>query len=190
MYCPKCGQQLPEGLRFCSRCGFPLDAVALLLARDGILPTDVPEESGKRSLSPRRKGLRQGVALMFIGLVLTPILAVLVGPPHGDPFGLPFALIPLSAIIGFWGGLLRILYALIFQEGAPRAPGVSALPYAAPGASAQLGHGPRASALPPPQSVPATGWRSSTNTAELAHPPSVTEGTTKLLHHEDDANRS
>jgi hypothetical protein len=39
MFCPKCSQsQSSEEMRYCSRCGFPLEAVALLITHDGNLP--------------------------------------------------------------------------------------------------------------------------------------------------------
>ena len=39
MFCPQCGQQQVTGvIRFCSRCGFPLDGVIQLLSNGGALP--------------------------------------------------------------------------------------------------------------------------------------------------------
>ena len=39
MYCPQCGQQqLSDNLRFCSRCGFPLEVVLQILGTGGMLP--------------------------------------------------------------------------------------------------------------------------------------------------------
>ena len=39
MYCPQCShEQGLEEMRFCSRCGFPLAGVAMLLENSGIIP--------------------------------------------------------------------------------------------------------------------------------------------------------
>jgi predicted amidophosphoribosyltransferase len=41
MFCPKCNQQqASDEMRFCARCGFPLSAVADLIAHNGV-PTKV-----------------------------------------------------------------------------------------------------------------------------------------------------
>jgi hypothetical protein len=181
MHCPQCGQQQLSGeLRFCSRCGFPLGGVVGLMANGGNLPTF---EAGttKRRHSPRYEGVRQGVIMFFIGAVLVPLLGIL-NAFQGDNANVLDLLVPISAILFFVGGLMRILYALIFEDGAP-APQVhsAALPYVPPAASSQLGVGARGTALPPAQSIPVSSWRQRTNTAEIVHPPSVTEHTTRLL---------
>ena len=65
MFCPQCGQQQVTGvIRFCSRCGFPLDGVIQLLGNGGMLPVyrsaDEPVQ-----ISPRRKGVKQGGCCSF-----------------------------------------------------------------------------------------------------------------------------
>ena len=76
MYCPQCGQQqLSDNLRFCSRCGFPLEAVLQILATGGMLPTLTPK--GTAEPSPRRKGVKQGALMMLLGVILVPLLGVL-----------------------------------------------------------------------------------------------------------------
>ena len=180
MYCPQCGQQqVTEETRFCARCGFPLVGVMDLLAHGGILP--VREESSPDKTSPRRKGIHQGLLMMFIGVLLTPVLAIL-----SDLF-VPDILVPLSAIIFFWGGILRILYALIIEKSAAPSKQEAVPAYVPPSMPAQLGPTARPSALPPQRSTPVTGWRQRTDTSELVPPPSVTENTTRLLDKEPES---
>ena len=67
MFCPQCGQQqLPGVVRFCSRCGFPLDGVMQLLASGGMMPM-YREPEGPKVESPRRKGVKQGGMLFLYG---------------------------------------------------------------------------------------------------------------------------
>lgn len=178
MYCPQCGQQQASTeMRFCSRCGFPLAGVVELLASGGLLNSSGEPQTQK--MSPRRKGVQQGVLMMLIGAVLVPILAVFNYFQHGpNIFDL---LVPLAAVICFAGGLVRILYATFFEESAPSLK-QDASAYVPQPAPAQLNVGARVNALPPLQSTPVQDFMPRrANTAELVRPPSVTENTTRLL---------
>jgi hypothetical protein len=187
MYCPQCGQQqaLSE-MRFCSRCGFPMGGVAELLAQGGALRSG-DEQPQEQALSPRRRGVRQGVMMMLLGAVIVPVLAILnsftLGPSILD------LLVPISAVICFAGGMMRILYAILFEQSAPEVK--RDLPvYVPPVTPAQLNAGVRTSALPPVQSRPVSDFTPRrANTAELVQQPSVTENTTRLLD-EDKAERN
>lgn len=198
MYCPHCGQQqLSNETRFCSRCGMPLHAVAQLLANNGTLDGLIPQTSADnippRRLSPRQKGLRQAAMLFFIGVLLTPILGVL-----SEAIDSLELLVALCAIVCFVGALVRLMYALLFEERYPASPikqdHALNLPAARP-ASFVPGPGDRAAPayLPPSQQSqqifsvvdvqrqkqPGASRR---DTDELASPPpSVTENTTRLL---------
>jgi hypothetical protein len=176
MHCPQCGQQQISGeVRFCKSCGFPLDSVRKLLASGGISPT-IEKESPAPRQSPRRQGVRQGFILLFIFVVSVPLYG-LIGRQV-------MALPPLFLI----AGLMRILYAIIFQEGAPRKKEQdSSLPDVAPSTIDQSGTATRGTALPPAQSVPVTAFHARrVNTREMVNPPSVTEHTTKLLNESPD----
>ncbi|HEX8708114.1 MAG TPA: zinc ribbon domain-containing protein [Pyrinomonadaceae bacterium] len=177
MYCPQCGQkQVSDDVRFCSRCGFPLAGVLELLTSGGVLPVRLAEGQ-ETDLSPRRKGVRQGVMMMLMGAVIVPILAVLDSFEHG-PSTLD-RLVPLAAILFFAGGLMRIIYAIVFEQNTARSQALPA--NISPAMPSQLNAGMRAGALPPPQSTPVPVFRPQAgNTAELV-PPSVTENTTRLL---------
>lgn len=79
MYCPQCGQlQTSELVRFCSRCGFLLEAVSAVLAGRGMAPRYV--QPGPKVLSPRSKGVRQGALMMLSTLFVVPVLAIIIVP--------------------------------------------------------------------------------------------------------------
>src|ERR1041385_3240374 len=165
MFCPQCGQQQVNGIiRFCSRCGFPLDAVIQLLANGGSLPAyRSPDEPVP--VSPRRKGVKQGSLLLLSGAVIVPILAMFAS---FSTFVLPQMLAALAAIICFIGGPLRMFYAAVFEEGAPkpvRMYGPAPMPQ-------QFAPHAQHNALPPPPPArPQPSWRARPNTAELVNPP-------------------
>ena len=150
-----------------------------VLAHGGMLPQYQPP-AGEKKISPRRKGVKQGVQLMLLGALLVPIFGVMSAwaPGRLDNFFAFWA--ALTAVICFVGGPLRMLFAAIFEEGAPKyqfpmAPTYN--PTALPPA--------RASALPAPPAVnPASQWRQRPQTAEIVQPPSVTDSTTRLLDKE------
>jgi len=183
MFCPQCGQQQAVSeMRFCSRCGFPLGGVAELLANGGVLQSAGGEELREQALSPRRRGVKQGVVMMLLGSVIVPILGILNSYQEDTP--LLDILVAVSAIIFFAGGLMRILYSLLFE---PLTPGINrdALADVPPVSPATLNARPHVSALPPAQSIPVSDFTPRRmNTAELMHPPSVTENTTRLLDEE------
>lgn len=185
MYCPQCGQQqVSDSLRFCSRCGFPLEVVLQVLATGGMLPSyqQIPEN---REPSPQRKGVKQGALLILLGAIIVPILGVLNSFNGGNLFDI---LTPMAAIFFFVGGVIRMLYAALFEEGKtyPR----QIMPaYAPPPIPAQFHTPQRGSALPPAPAQAPTGWRSRPNTAEIFQPPSITENTTRLLDKDDPANQ-
>ena len=178
MFCPQCGQQITASLRFCSRCGFPLESVFQVLATGGLLPSFAGPVS--KELSPRRKGVKQGALLLLLGVILVPLLGVLSSFNAGNLFDI---LTPMAAIFFFLGGLLRMLYAGLFEEGAPRYRPMMPT-YAPPVMPPQFQATPRAGELPPP-AVPPPTWRTRPNTAEIFQPPSITENTTRLLDKDD-----
>ena len=110
MFCPQCGQQQVTGvIRFCSRCGFPLDGVIQLLNNGGNLPMyRSPDEPVP--VSPRKKGVKQGGLLLLSGAVLVPILGIF--SSYSDSRFLEI-LTALAAIICFMGGPLRMLFAAV-----------------------------------------------------------------------------
>lgn len=172
MHCPRCGQeQFSTEVHFCNSCGFSLDRVKELLVADSVPPA--PEkESRQPGESPRRKGVRQGVRLFIICLLMAALTS---RSNNGRGDFLP--------MIFFMAALLRIIYAVIFQEGAPRKKKQDDSLPTAPITTEQLGTAARRSALPPSPGVPVAAFKTRrVNTAEMVPPPSVTEHTTKLLN--------
>jgi hypothetical protein len=195
MFCPNCGQrQTSNDARFCNACGFALNAVTDLLASGGRGHWRPPEATHQvqpalpAALTPRQKGIRQGVMLMLSTFLLVPLLAI---------FGvallnLPGEIVALAAIGCPVGGMLRLVYALLLESNVPAAP--ESAPAAAyvppPTIPDYLGAPVQNASLPPPQStpVPAPARPQRYNTGELVEPPrtSVTDHTTRLLYKQPD----
>lgn len=183
MHCPNCGQQqISDETKFCSRCGMPLGLVAELLAHGGFLP-QLADLYKKKTILNRRNGV--GFSLMwclFFLLIMAPLWGIM------DVDELAGA----SAVIGIFGGLMFLVASLVFLDKSPKG---FELPAADP-ANAKSLHGRAGqAALPPQQSVPVNsyappsgGWRTP-DTGEIAHPPSITEPTTKLLKKEQDRDQ-
>ena len=180
MFCPQCGQQQVNGIiRFCSRCGFPLDGVIHLLNNGGNLPMyRSPDEPVQ--ISPRKKGVKQGGLLLLIGAVLVPILGIFANYSGSSFLEI---LTALAAVICFMGGPLRMLFAAVFEEGAPKPVRMYGAPAPMPMPQQFAPPAPH-NALPPPPVRSQPSWRARPNTAELVNPPSVTENTTRLLEKE------
>lgn len=191
MFCPQCGSRRASAdVVYCSNCGFPLGGVQQLLANNGALPSALKAadegkphsrldlvlnggDSGATRFSPRRRGINHGLLLWMIGAVLVPLSVVLTQTLELGP-----ALTVTLAILLFVGGLMRMLYALLIQEGGRQTdkrmtdensspiytPPIVAPPSALPASSAK--------------SIPSFKHRT---TAELVQPASVTDHTTRLL---------
>jgi len=183
MHCPRCGQQqVSEQTRFCSRCGFLLTGIAQVIENDGQVP-----QSGTffAAGSPRRRGVMQGVFFFLLTFLVVPIVAISTAFLGIEPF-----MVAISAVLFFMGGLLRVVYALMFESGAP---GGKTLEEKVLGNTPLFAEKQRAHELPPAQSIPvstyapppgAGNWR---DTNDLAPTPvSVTDSTTKLLEREPD----
>lgn len=166
MYCPKCSQQQSsDEMRYCSRCGFPLAGVALLLESGGIIPR--VEISDPRP-APRRKMMRESVYLTLGAWVVA--LVSTFAWDSGGPFENIARVWSLAFFLLGIIGLLRFLYAFLF---------VKDLPLPAP--ERAIFEAPGRTALPPQQSIPASDYPRRSNTKEMAPRPSVTENTTRLL---------
>ena len=177
MYCPRCGQQqATDSMRFCSRCGFPMEGTMHLLANGGLIP-QYQHNVEPKGPSPRRRGVKQGALLMLIGAILVPILGVMSGFAPGRLENVFAFFCALAAIICFLGGPLRMLFAGIFEEGAPQPQYMTPVSYSPPMVAAQQAR----VSLPPAPVNPTPSWRQHPHTAEILQPPSVTDNTTRLL---------
>ena len=180
MYCPKCSQQqTSDEMRFCSRCGFPLEGVALIINNDGIVPVATPD---RKVCSSRGKMIRESIYLTLLAWAIT--LSATLFFDAGGPWevaarvgGILFFLMGLI-------GLLRFIYAFLFvRETAPTLAPPSAIPRA-PGS---VKNEPVHAALGPQQGIPLSDYPRRTQTKEIVAPPSVTEHTTRLLQDQPDS---
>jgi hypothetical protein len=128
--------------------------------------------------TPRRRGLKQGGGWFLFGVVLVPILGILT-----NFINFPEALVALSAVVFFLGGIVRMIFALVFESGNPTDKTLEEHVYQT--AQKLMNKQPAANALPPSHSIPVdnyapprqSNWRD-TNDLE---PSSVTDNTTKFL---------
>ena len=180
MYCPKCGQQqVSDEMRFCSRCGLALSGLAEWIAggpwiAGGTLPAKPADEPQSAVLSRRRRDIRRAGKLMFFSAVMVPVFLVIsLVIDEGAPLIFP--------LLVFFVGLAMMLYARLFSDAAPVN---DSLKHSAAQTSALPSSSTRTS-LPPAANMPLpTVGRQPVRTNELAHPPSVTENTTRLLDNE------
>jgi hypothetical protein len=182
MFCPRCGQQAAEEVRFCSRCGLPLDAAAEVVEAGGHPDWHLARaEAGAAALTPKQRGTRKGLMLTVGGLLFFGV-AVLLTAFKEDLFVL---LIPAGILLTV--GVMRMLYALLLEEHRPDVK--TSKRAAADDAAAGLGRGSsRGAQLPPARAVPASLYaNAAADTSDMAASPlSVTESTTRLLD-EDEA---
>src|SRR5215813_3478648 len=118
MYCPRCSNQpSSDRVRFCPSCGFRLNGVAELIARDGVPtnilsapPVNLPQGSEQ---SERRLGIRRGAKMVFFSLgIFLPIFGFCFVVDGPAPLILPGTIF-LAGI--FW----MIYYRLFGSENPP-----------------------------------------------------------------------
>lgn len=183
MYCPRCGEQQVSGnLRFCSKCGLPLAAVSHVLSNDGTIPELQDINTKRKTWFTRKNGIFFSI-IWFIIFV---------------PFGASFwgvlgvdELAAMSAVFGVFSSLVLFLFSLFFLSSGTKET-ADAFPIQNQQSVPQnlSGNQPAQGALPPQQTqtaqeyvTPAAGSWKAPETGDLV-PPSVTEGTTKLLKKE------
>jgi hypothetical protein len=168
MFCPRCSQQqLSSDVRFCSRCGFSLQAVAEILSNDGVLTANQAETE---DLTPvvRKGGLRFGAKIVFLSIFLALPAGFALSLIFDSPFPLLIALVP------FLIGLAQMLYVFIFGESLIQLPRENQ--------TATLSAKQSNFSLPESQSaILRVINQKPLNTAEIDRPYSVTEQTTNLL---------
>jgi hypothetical protein len=185
VFCPNCGQErVSEATKFCSRCGYLLTGTAELLARGGALTADAINTDN--TPSPRSRGLRQGLFLIMLAIVLVPIIGILlrfaIGMPNPWPIGV------ILFLLG-GGGFLRMAFALMFEAGKsqPQLGAGSGTAFL----RAETITSPASHAELPPQhaqhaidyTAPSAGRWLDTNDLQ---PTSVTENTTRHLEKDPD----
>lgn len=179
MFCPRCGQQAAEEIRFCSRCGLPLGAAAGLVESGGVA---APEHADANvGLTPRQRGTRKGLMITAGGVIFFVIVAVLMTIKE-DFF--PFLILGggITTV-----GVMRMLYGLLLEEGAPAG---KSLKRAADDPHTLAREAARVAELPPARAVPVNAYaRPGAQTSDMAAPPSVTESTTRLLDEDEPGRR-
>jgi hypothetical protein len=175
MFCPRCGQQqLSQTVRFCSRCGFQLDGVLAMLEQAAQSATQ-PLLTDGRVLTKRQRGMRKGIVVMC-GAIMLKMLTIVLGIIDDDFFAL---LVPVVLIFAI--GFMRWLYAWLLEADTPvakkkKGKGEQPAPPQFPHYNVQGG------ALPPAYSAPVANFTpAQPGTNEMSQPPSVTEGTTRVL---------
>jgi|RhiMethySRZTD1v2_1073278.scaffolds.fasta_scaffold143759_5 cytochrome c biogenesis protein CcdA len=184
MHCPKCGQQqVSDDIRFCSRCGLPLADIATVVANEGVIPGRV---SGKSSA--RTRGLKHGLFLLLLSLLVVPIAAIITIANDARPY-----VAAAAFFLTIIGGLLRMAYALLFESGESGSSTLEDNVLSGTGNVLKRRQQKKAKLNPAPAATEAyaaperSTWM---DTNELiSQPSSVTDNTTKLLHEEETENR-
>lgn len=164
MFCPKCGcEVVSDETRFCSKCGFTLKAVRKVVENDG-------EKEDASGLSHFQKGIRFGVKLLLLALILIPAFQILGGffTPEdvlveSSPSSSWFDFLGNAVLITlFLAGIARIFYAIVFERstktGNSKTDSIKEI------------SGKGKNALPPSQSVPVSDFGKWKTTDELFEP--------------------
>jgi hypothetical protein len=184
MHCPACGQQqISSQTRFCSRCGLPLEPIAAYIA-DPNKSTALIGPKGLTPGTPRRHGLMQGLFIFLLSFLIVPLIAIISLAVNIEPWA-----VAISAILLGVGGVLRMLYALMFESGVAGEPTLEEKLMTA--SKSVRGGNAEQTALPSAVLTPAAdyvspragGWRDTNDLDRV--PSSVADETTKLLSRDD-----
>jgi hypothetical protein len=162
-------------MRFCSRCGFALAGVAMLVENDGVLPAMNGTPAKKLPL-PRKKVIAESA--IFTAICWAVVIVATAMFNWGGPFE---SLAKIAALLFFilgLIGLLRFLYGFLFVK--------DLVNHTSPQAFSKLSEGgvldvPRRAELPAQRDWAPTDFPRRENTQEIVARPSVTENTTRLL---------
>lgn len=176
MYCPQCSQSFSNNLQFCSKCGFPITEIRKILVSGGALKVATESEGDK--LTARQKGLRQGIKLILLSIILYPLHMVVEGllpSVEGTNMDeLPQFMVDALLTILLLAGVIRILYTFAFdRKSSNQSDEVSAFELNIP--SSQY-------ALSASQGIPASDFfNRPSDTGKLVRARSVIEHTTDSL---------
>lgn len=171
-------------MRFCARCGLPLNGVRELVASGGVPAAGSGAGAQSAQLFKSQRGVRRGTWMMLVSFLLALVVGLL--SAIEDELA-PLLLIPFLCFVA---GFVRLLYGVFWEERRARVKEASSQAQAAAN-PAQLAAPARGTGLPPARVAPVEEFTAQRmKTAEILQPPSVTENTTRLLEDEADANRA
>ncbi len=183
MYCPSCSQkQISDDIRFCSACGFPLADVAEALENKGYVERNVVQST--REL---KKDVTKGVVVMTLSSFFF-ILSLILGTPEPS-FFVQFNM--LVGILFFIFGLILIGYSFFKKPNLRAKPETQENhPSILTGQNQVVLQGQKAGFLLNEKDFSEFADINVFNTNRLKQevneqPPSVAEGTTKLLSREE-----
>ncbi|MEP6911517.1 MAG: zinc ribbon domain-containing protein [bacterium] len=158
MYCPKCGsRQTSEAVRFCAKCGLSLE-----VARKSITTgAAITVEQKKRGLSPRAKGILQGIAIIPAGIGAMFVIDIFYESLGAGMMAGLYSTVTMIVLVA----LLRIIYALFLENG-PARPTKESAPQ--DGRQHEIGAAENRTGL-------------AATTGEIVEPGSITEQTTRQL---------
>ncbi len=162
MFCPKCAAEInSDETKFCSRCGFTIKSVRNIVGQNGKDENEIPNFE---------KGLRFGVKLLLLAVILFPVFQILSGlfPPDDKLVESS----PSSTWFDFFGnavlfaltlsGISRIFYAFVFER--------ITKPKVVPEKSIKEISAGEMNALPPSHSIPVSDFGKWKTTGELFEP--------------------
>lgn len=167
MYCPNCAQQqVSDEVQYCSRCGLSLANLKEWIVTGGKTSLEQPRLT-QENLTPRQKGVRQGALLMLLSVILVPAYILLAALfPADDRLvesavsDTAFEKISQAVLLTmFLLGLVRFLYARIFQSGSAASEERHAL--------GQMETSSGNHSLPPAPGTPVSGFGAWRETGEI-----------------------
>ena len=162
MFCPKCAAEInSDETKFCSRCGFIIESVRNIVGQNG---------QDENEISNFEKGLRFGVKLLLLAVILFPVLQVLSGffPPddklvESSPSSTWFDFASNAVLFALTlSGIARIFYAFVFERAAKSE--------IVPEKSSREISAKEINALPPSHSIPVSDFGKWKTTGELFEP--------------------
>lgn len=164
MFCPKCASEIAsDETKFCSKCGFALPDVREIIENVG-------KGGNSNDLSQFQNGVRFGIKLLLLALILIPAFQILGGFFSPDdrlvessPSSSWFDFLGNAILITlFLTGAARIFYAFVFERVANEKASKSKL-------NKEI-NGKEKSALPPSKDVPISDFGKWKTTGELFEP--------------------
>ena len=174
MYCPKCGKEQPsDHNRFCTSCGLGLEGAEKLLVAEDVsgLPTAA---TGISKLSPRARGIWQGIIMLPILFGLFALLIVIYDAIDVDTMDATYSALTLILLLS----LMRIVYAIFFEKSKRDRQKDLAFDN---DRQREIGENKSLSSMPASDAVAAGVQAMSTRTGEVVLPDSITEHTTRQL---------